>query len=268
MISKSCFSIFSLVLLSALSAQTFASGSGPDLLIVHGVTVRADDPIASTTVAVINESGGQVSLCSGSIVASDLILTAGHCVGPDAESMHLAFTMDIHQASGALVPVAGFLRPKDYGQLQNDQDMNDIALIRFDGGLPPGYQVARFLDQPDLLKDGETVTLAGYGVADGHTETDPSDAGAGVLRKVDVRIAQAVYGKTEVVMDQTDGRGACHGDSGGPAFLKRGGEYLLFGVTSRGTSVGSDECGGASIYTSVLAHAKFLREAARELRRN
>jgi secreted trypsin-like serine protease len=267
---QSYLPLFFLAAAASYSSQPArALGAEPDFLIIHGAVVTPDDPIASMTVAVINQAGGQTSLCSGSIVASDLVLTAGHCVGPDPTGMRLVFATDLRQTGATVVPVLDYLRPESYGQnqnSQNDQDMNDIALIYFDGGLPAGYRIAKFLDQPDLLKDGETVTLAGYGVSNGHEGVAPVEAGAGVLRKVDVKIAQAVYGKTEVVMDQAQGHGACHGDSGGPAFLKRGERYLLFGVTSRGTSVGENACAGASIYTSALAQARFLRQAAKQLR--
>jgi hypothetical protein len=266
--TRSIFPILALaaVLTSGLPASADSS-IDPDLLIIRGIEVPPADPVATTTVAILNQSQGEISLCSGSIVAPDLVVTAGHCVGPERTGMRLVFTTDIRKPGARVVAVAGYVRPKNYGRMVNEQDMDDIALIRFEGGLPPGYGVARLLDDPSALKNGEKVTLAGYGVTNGHPSTDPSMAGAGVLRKVDVTIAQAAYGKTEVVMDQSHGHGACHGDSGGPAFLKRGGDYLLFGVTSRGTAVGAEECAGASIYTSILAQGQFLREAADGLRR-
>jgi secreted trypsin-like serine protease len=262
-LKKTCFPI---LIASFMTAHAQAYAFDGELFIIRGMTVEPADPIASTTVAVVNESHGDVALCTGSIVAPDLVVTAGHCVGPDRAAMRLFFKTDLRQAGGKEVPVAGYVRPKGYGHMTSEEDMNDIALIRFEGGLPPGYRPAELLRDEALLKNGEKVTLAGFGVSNGRIHGDGSSAGAGVLRKVDVTIAQAAYGRTEVVMDQTHGHGACHGDSGGPAFLKRGREYLLFGVTSRGSSGGRDDCSGASIYTSILAHARFLREAAGGLR--
>lgn len=252
---------------TASATPARADFNEPDFLIIHGLTVRTDDPIASSTVAVINQVQGVLSLCSGSIIAPDLVVTAGHCVGPDKAGMKLMFTTDIRRPDSKVVNVAGFVRPKDFGRMINGEDMNDIALIRFEGGLPLGYHAAKLLMDEGLLKNGEKVTLAGFGVSNGQAEQKPGAAGAGVLRKVDVTIAQAAYGRTEVVMDQTHGHGACHGDSGGPAFLKRGANFLLFGVTSRGTAVGAEECAGASIYTSIEAHQAFLKQATVGLRK-
>ena len=81
-----------------------------------------------------------------------------------------------------------------------------------------------------------------------------------------MKILNAQYGKTEVEMNQTQGKGACHGDSGGPAFVVSGGQYYLFGVTSRGPSNQPDNCASAGIYTNILAHLDFIQSASEQLR--
>lgn len=46
------------------------------------------------------------------------------------------------------------------------------------------------------------------------------------------------YGRnneSELLFDQRHGQAACHGDSGGPAYLKVGEDYYLFEVLSRAT---------------------------------
>lgn len=254
--------------MNILAMLALALTPNPDFLIINGVTVPAGDPIAATTVALVNRSAEGVSLCSASLVAADLAVTAGHCVGPSLGGMSLLFTGDVRRAGAPARALTGFARPADFGRLEGDEDLDDIALVSFAGGLPGSYRPASLLQNESLLQDGMTVTLAGFGVADPRPGLDPGAAGAGLLRRVDVRIAEARHGRTEVLLDQSRGRGACHGDSGGPAFLRSGGEYLLFGVTSRGTSDGGDECRGAAIYTSILAQARFLKEAATALRRN
>jgi secreted trypsin-like serine protease len=235
--------------------------------ILHGVNVGPSDPIASTTVAIISQGAEGTALCTGSLIATDLVVTAGHCVGPESAKMTIAFETNLHRkARPRLAKVLSYARPRSYGHFKNDRDMGDIALIRFAGGLPQGYQVAQLLDDSARLKSGEQVVLAGYGVSDGNPEHQADDAGAGILRKVKVRIERASYGHTEVVMDQSDGHGACHGDSGGPAFLQTEAGYLLFGVTSRGLSNGPDDCSQASVYTNILAQSEFVRRAAAGLR--
>lgn len=235
------------------------NASGRDY-IIGGIEVDEGDPIAATTVALINRAAQGASICTGSIVANDLIVTAGHCVGPSAANMRIAFKLDVTDP-GISVPVQAFVRHSAYNKGRADQDMNDIALVRFEGGLPRGFAIATVLDDARALSPGTPVTLAGYGITDAGTH-----AGAGSLRKTDVTVARA-WGRTEIRVDQTQGRGACHGDSGGPAFVLSDGEYRLFGVTSRGPSDQVDDCATEGIYTNLLAHKAFLRKAATQLRR-
>jgi secreted trypsin-like serine protease len=124
------------------------------------------------------------------------------------------------------------------------------------------------LQDNSALKNGTIVTHAGYGITDGSADAQASgDDGAGVLREVDTTIAQAPYGKTEVEMEQHHGKGACHGDSGGPAFLKAAdGSLQLFGVTSRGPADQPDDCATYGIYSNILAHLDFIQSATSELR--
>ena len=91
--------------------------------------------------------------------------------------------------------------------------------------------------------------------------------GAGVLRKVEVALKNSGYSTTEVLIDQSQGRGACHGDSGGPAFLIQGGQAYLFGVTSRElVKPGSQAtCSSDVVYTNILAELSFLNSAASTL---
>jgi hypothetical protein len=111
------------------------------------------------------------------------------------------------------------------------------------------------------LQEGQEVTLAGYGI----TQTNPH-SGAGTLRKTTVRIAQPRFGDTEILFDQRDGHGACHGDSGGPALITLRGKTYLIGVTNRGYQDPNDTCGQFAVYTRVAAYKSFITRAAAALR--
>ena len=84
---------------------------------------------------------------------------------------------------------------------------------------------------------------------------------------VDVKISDAKFAKTEVLLDQRQGRGACHGDSGGPAEVLKNGVKYLWGVTNRGyPETGPDDCAQFSIYTKITAHQSFINTATAQLR--
>lgn len=270
--SKAVHLISLLAGLSSLSSVTAHAGAwgwnDSRNFIIGGITVPTSDPIASTTVAIVSQTDQGTALCSGSIIDTDLIVTAGHCVGPAPSKMLIVFRKDLSDTSGPVVRVSGYVQDPNYGDGENDQDNDDIALIRFAGGLPAGYQAATLLTDSSALANGEAVTLAGYGITDGSAAAQASgNDGAGVLREVTTTIAQAAYGLTEVAVDQTRGKGACHGDSGGPAFVRAAdGSLQLFGVTSRGPSNQPDTCASIGIYSNILAHLDFIQSATDELR--
>ena len=146
------------------------------------------------------------------------------------------FTTSLSVPAAKVTVASQYIRHADFYANKGDVDENDIALIRFQGGLPAGYAPAPLLgaDETDVLENGAEVTLAGFGrtIGDESQLKKGEDDGSGVLRKVQTTIRDAHHGNTEVIVEQSDGKGACHGDSGGPAFVRgHDGTLKLFGVT-------------------------------------
>jgi secreted trypsin-like serine protease len=245
--------------------------------IVGGTPVAANDGIASSTVALVivgSESAGpeqpgsqgksmEVSLCTGSILSDDMIITAAHCVFNKPSSVHIVFGNAINPVNlRNSVEAASYIAHPDYNPEKMTADQNDVAAVFFKGGVPSGFRPAELLPESSRLENGERVVLAGFGITDAETKQ-----GSGILREATVSIANASLGKTEVVLDQTHGQGACHGDSGGPAFLKNGNTNYLWGVTSRGyPNRASDDCAHDVVYTKIDSQMAFLQEAIRQFR--
>ena len=62
-------------------------------------------------------------------------------------------------------------------------------------------------------------------------------------------------------IDNTNGKGACHGDSGGPAYVQdKNGNVFLAGVTSRADEATDPEgkCIGKTIYTKVQPYLTWI----------
>lgn len=229
--------------------------------IVGGTEVRLDDPIASTVVGLYDTERG--AICTGSIISKNLVLTAAHCIVGPPSNYVVIFGANLRLPQERLVirPVVDFeISPLRERRRNESLDTGDIALVKFSGALPRGYQPAKLLPRADMITDGKRVTLAGYGYTDGIKKT-----GTETLRKVDVQIKRARFTRTEILIDQTQGRGACQGDSGGPAYINVNGESYVFGVTSRGINDPKNTCGVYSAYTSVPAHMSWLRPAASQL---
>lgn len=172
-------------------------------------------------------------------------------------------------------------------------DNYDLAVLKLSSKIPADYQIANILTDETILKQGANVTLAGYGLTNVKKEqVDPAkypdlDAAIAsgqigctydkktcyiltqenenILKKTDVSVIQP-YGETEVALDQSQGKGACHGDSGGPAFINVNGTEYLWGVTSRGTGKdGIDDCSNYAIYTKIHAEWDFVSKAIKQL---
>ncbi len=260
------FSVISLRRVVAVSGLILAAQSAQAApAIIGGQEVSASDQVAQVTVAVYDRAGG---LCTGSLIDKDLVLTAAHCVESGAKSLSVLFTRNINSMGNAPVAkVLGAVTPPGWTGVDNAEgiDQHDIALIRFKGALPAGYKVADTLTDSSELAPGVTTLLAGYGISTA-TANDPMGMTAGVLRKAEVSI-ESKLGKTEIVLDQTTGKGACHGDSGGPAYLVEDGKLILWGVTNRGYPDNApDDCAHKAVYTNLNAYRAWLNEAAAQLR--
>jgi hypothetical protein len=142
------------------------------------------------------------------------------------------------------------------------ENWGDIALLRFVGDVPEGFKPAKILTRSSALKDGGVALIAGFGITDGRLQT-PTDK----LLKTEVTFAQARFSSSEVLFDQTKKHGACHGDSGGPAFVKVGQELLLFGVTSRGFEDPGDTCERFAVYTNMVSYAAWIKSTITALNR-
>ncbi len=167
---------------------------------------------------------------------------------------------------------------------------NDVGLMLFDGQTPENYKTAKILTDPTALKRGAMTILAGYGVDSaqvidvdprktknlqdlidkGEVFCDNDDArkahacireelsGPAILKAVTVTIKYSPN-DGEVILDQTQGKAACSGDSGGPAYIQVGDEVQLWGVTSR-SGIG---CNQDIIYMNILHYATWIKDTAK-----
>lgn len=229
--------------------------------IMNGVKVRVHDPVASSTVLLVGKSNRGEYICTGSIVAPDMVVTAAHCVQTNPENIRVVFALAADKKHSVdqshIMKIEGYLAHPQYrGDNYQGSDMADIAVIRLSEKLPEGYRPARILPKTIPLRSGEETIVAGYGITNAATAQ-----GAGQLRKV-TAIIHGPVSSTEVAIDETNNKGSCSGDSGGPAFIQRGKELLLWGVISRGDR----NCKIVGIYTRISAYDKWIRKAITQLR--
>ena len=225
------------------------------------------------------------AICTGSLVAPTIVLTAAHCfASPYIQSAAIVFATDMQSITQAAVVFAAdvkintaFHPNKTNGLVFSDGNpWNDLALVKLEKAAPSDFKLASLpsASLPQLSTSNKLV-LAGYGVTTPNVNkivTDPATgqssvvpipgagATAGTLRFVEnIDVLNVTKDNKEILIDEKKGTvGACHGDSGGPAYVKNAdGSMTLVGVTSRGTGAAGN-CDESSVYTDLVGQMDWI----------
>lgn len=233
-----------------------------DQSIVGGQSVADDEQVAKSIVALGSPLMG--NFCTGTLIAKNLVVTATHCIeGQSPRSLVVTFGTTPDKAPAALKRrvLGGSVHPLWETSADAEKDNGDISVLRIEGSAPEGFEPISILGNPEILKDGLDAVLAGFGLLSMKPQVE-----AERLMKAAVKLTDSKFGKTEIFFAQHEGRGACHGDSGGPAFVQVKGKWVLVGVTSRApTASGGRSCLEGAIYTSTVGTKDFLVAAAKYL---
>lgn len=220
------------------------------------------EDVASTfAVGLYAAQGYAGGICSGTLIAPNLVLTAQHCIaevtsqyvicgetgfGEQIRPGNILVTADSRMRYGDFFNVNSVHVP----QGSNDMCGNDIALLVLSENIPDSVAVP-IIPKIDILpREGEVYSAIGYG-------HDGTGRRSGVRRRIDNRVVQCAGaqcpGYTSVQITEFLGSdGTCQGDSGGTALDEQG---RVFGALSRGPS----GCAG-SVYSGVVEWADWIRD--------
>jgi MYXO-CTERM domain-containing protein len=255
-----------------------------------GVTDTTDDFAVGITIAF---GGGEGAVCSGALIAPNLVATARHCAdqlssdqidcasstfGPAYLPSLYTVTNGSVLGQGTSYAVAKIVTPS--GANQTGVCGNDIALLILSTNIPLAQYVEPVLNPPmtDHSMWATDVAAIGYGL---DTPTDTAGTTAGT-RRIRENIGLVCIPNdpsfVDCYSDPTakqfifpsefeSGDGTCEGDSGSSAYDQvqyNNGKWVSFGVLSRG-GVSSDgqTCVG-SIYSRFDSWAQLLVDTANE----
>lgn len=232
-----------------------------------------NDAADTSVVGIYDISVG--AICSGSLLAPNMVLTARHCVSNTSESVICGQAKPgaLHKASYFYVtthPDLNSQNPADYhvasevigvpldpnspDPLLNKEDLcgRDMAILILKDNIDPAEAKPLIPRVDSTIVKGDQYYAVGFGA------TNDSGSGAGVRRRRDSLFVDCVSGEcpkayvktTELVGDQ----GICQGDSGGPALDM---QNRVFGVTSRG-SLGCED----PVYGHIFGWGQWIKDTA------
>jgi hypothetical protein len=228
------------------------------------------DPTDLGVVGIISMTATEVGVCSGSLIAPNLVLTAHHCV---ATTQNDSMGVDCSATSfGApWSPGVFFVTTKE----EMSQNQGDYHTVR-EVAVTPGSGLCGVDEAVLVLSENIATTEAtplvprvdsqlapdeGYS-AIGYGGTQDDGTGSGTRRRLDGLKVDCVgstcshlYGNSINAAHEWGGdHGICEGDSGGPAMDLQG---RVVGVTSRGGAGCT-----APIYGDVFAWADWIKGMA------
>ena len=216
------------------------------LKIVNGTSCGdlASSPVVR--VFLLDAGGGIAGFCSGSMIASNAVLTAGHCLAVEPAAVSIVYG-EAETALAALVEQV-HVHP-DYQRVENSQTQavfNDVAVMVLDRNLslptlPLARSVAPFA--------GQILSVFGYGT------DENGDFDGNLLRSGQMSVTGVTPNHISALYDGT-GSNTCTGDSGGPLVMTIAGQPAIIGVTSSGSRT---DClaGDNSLFTNLQSQEVF-----------
>jgi secreted trypsin-like serine protease len=209
-------------------------------------------------VAVIGTTG----VCSGTLIAPDVVMTAGHCIDTDPYEV-ITNTTDYARSGGDHIPVKW---SRAFPEWFKRYDIGILMLEHV--ARPTPRPIAAACLASDRLSKASPLTIVGFGLTTPSGQDDNTELNEATIPVLDpmcegdpsCEVAVRPGGEFTAGGRGTD---SCFGDSGGPAFLDTPAGPVLVGVVSRGLALPGQPCGNGGVYVradKVVAWAQRVTD--------
>lgn len=219
------------------------------------------------------------SYCTAMLIRKNVLLTAGHCIKSSPDQLTVAFGNRPLAGQYVMRQAAKVLVHPEYKN--HNVNRNDIALVVLKENAPAGYEPLAIPNESFKFEPGMKFTASGYGRITGILDPTGRDTqGSGYLRHVELEVEIFSDDENQFYVDQSEGKGICNGDSGGPAMMRYKGRDYAVGVASAISWLVPGElsdqakkeylekqnvCAHKSIYISVKQYREWINESIRSL---
>ena len=237
----------------------FALSAAPPSSAMVGGAPATDDGVGRAVVTIIGSRG---TFCSGAMIASDLVLSAAHCVMPGADYKIVLYD-EQRQPQLREVKRVAWHPQFNVQSILAHRASADVALLQLAKPLKAKTPAP---SGPPLepVAPGARFTVAGIGV------TRRGDGKSGGTIRAASLVAIGQPGRLQIrLVDPTtnnerEGLGACTGDSGAPVFEDQSGGAVIVGVVSWSTGANNAAgCGGLTGVTPLTLHLNWIAATAR-----
>ncbi|MFM1917421.1 MAG: hypothetical protein RJB01_936 [Actinomycetota bacterium] len=237
-------------------------------------TLNAQPRIVGGVPIPITESPWQVAvvgngstLCGGSLIASNWVLTAAHCIGSATSISVYAGITELNSGTGE--NRFGVVQAITNPGYSSTSFANDLTLIQLDRPITPGPTMAPIAlptgeDPASWPTVGSAATISGWG-AERFGGSSLNSLRQGVVQVLTNpgsgdcgQYGSSFNGTISICAGLPQGGvDSCQGDSGGPLVVAGAAGPTLAGVTSVGNDCGQSAYPG--IYTRVSAFLDWIR---------